>query len=367
MRRAGLVFGGVWLVILIEPIGDLFHRGSQTWRVALGLAIILVFVAVYLVTLRTPFAGRPGSRPVRFVPYLLLALAVAWLPFAGAAGLTAFVFVTVSMQANLALGEAALGTLAVVVGLAVLPQLTPGWDGVNSSYAVSAGAAALAMFGVARLADRNRELRDAQSELARLAVVDERERFARDMHDILGHTLTVVTIKAQLAGKLVERDPEAARREIDDIERLAREALTDVRATVGGYREISLVGELSAARIALHAAGIQADLPGAVDSVPGERRELYGWVVREGVTNVVRHSGATRCSVRLLENGIEIVDDGATAAPVPARLAQAGEDQAGQDQAGQGIRGLRQRVADAGGRLEIGPLAGGGFRLGVLL
>lgn len=347
-RRAGLFFGGFWLIVLAEPIGDLFHRGPPAWQEALGLAVAAAFVLLYLTHLRTPFAGTPGSRPARFVPYLLLGLTLAWLPLTGPSGLIALAFVTVSMQANLLKPEAIAATVVVVVVLAVLPHLDLPGGPVSGSYAVSAGASALAMYGVVRLSERNRQLLLAQVQLARLAVVDERARFSRDLHDILGHSLTVVAMKAELARRLVDRDPEAGKREIADIERLARQALADVRATVGGYRDVSLAGELVSARIALRAAGIEPDLPTAVDDVPDDRREVYGWIVREGVTNVVRHSAAGRCAVRLLPDGIEVLDDG-RAGPPP--------------EPGHGLAGLRDRVTATGGTLLAEGVPGGGFRL----
>jgi two-component system sensor histidine kinase DesK len=121
-----------------------------------------------------------------------------------------------------------------------------------------------------------------------------------------------------------------------------------VRATVAGYRGVTLAAEISAARSALDAAGVHADLPGAVDDVPGERRELFGWVLREGVTNVVRHSDASRVRVSVSARTVEIVDDGT--------VASAAVD-------GSGLTGLRERLAEVGGRLDAGPVDGGGFRL----
>jgi two-component system sensor histidine kinase DesK len=135
---------------------------------------------------------------------------------------------------------------------------------------------------------------------------------------------------------------------VADIERLSREALADVRATVAGYRGVTLAAEISSARSALAAAGVHADLPGAVDDVPGERRELFGWVLREGVTNVVRHSDASRVRVSVSAHSVEIVDDGTEAVTTAD---------------GSGLAGLRERLAEVGGRLDAGPVDGGGFRL----
>jgi two-component system sensor histidine kinase DesK len=143
---------------------------------------------------------------------------------------------------------------------------------------------------------------------------------------------------------------------VADIERLAREALADVRSTVAGYREVTLSVELAAARSALHAAGICAELPGALDEVPGGRRELFGWVVREGVTNVVRHSKARRVRVAVSPTTVEVVDDGVGC---PWRQPSDAEAAVG----GHGLDGLRERLAGVGGQLEAGPIEGGGFRL----
>src|SRR5664279_5576972 len=146
------------------------------------------------------------------------------------------------------------------------------------------------------------------------------------------------------------RIPEAcstAAVEIADVERLAREALADVRATASGYREVSLAGELAVAAAVLHAAGIRAELPRAVDAVNPAAREVFGYVIREAVTNVVRHSGASSCTVTLEPNSIEIVDDG--------------RGPADGEQCGNGLPGLADRLAAVCGTIEAGPLPGGGF------
>ncbi|WP_284253017.1 sensor histidine kinase [Pseudolysinimonas kribbensis] len=133
-----------------------------------------------------------------------------------------------------------------------------------------------------QLIQRNALLRQAQHEVARLAVSEERARLARDLHDSLGHSLTVVAVKSELARKLVSRDPVRAEAEIADIERLAREGLADLRAAVAGYRDVDLEAELASARTALAAAGITAHLPDDAAVVRPELRALFGWVVREG-------------------------------------------------------------------------------------
>ncbi len=172
-----------------------------------------------------------------------------------------------------------------------LQVLVPSWP--NTFWIdLPIATASAAVFGIVSLIRRNLDLADAHEQLKEMAVEQERARFARDLHDLLGHSLTVITVKSELARRVMASDPDRAAAEVADIERLSREALADVRATVAGYRGVTLAAEISSARSALAAAGVHADLPGAVDDVPGERRELFGWVLREGVTNVVRHSDA---------------------------------------------------------------------------
>jgi two-component system, NarL family, sensor histidine kinase DesK len=198
---------------------------------------------------------------------------------------------------------------------------------------------------------RNLDLVVAHQENARLAVDNERIRFARDLHDILGHSLTVITVKAELAQKLLDVDLERARAELADLERLSRDALTDVRRAVEGYRDITLPGELVRARVALRAAEIDAELPNSTDDVPSDLRELFAWTVREGVTNVIRHSGASRCEVRLTPTTAEVIDNG-SAKPSPSGH-------------GSGLAGLRERATAVGATVvtrELSP----GFSLSVV-
>ena len=184
-------------------------------------------------------------------------------------------------------------------------------------------------------------------------MTNERARIAADLHDILGHSLTVVTVKAELAQRLLDVDVDKARSELRDLEVLARDALSDVRATALGVRGISLPGEIAAAREALAAAHVCAELPGVTDAVPTRNRELFAWTIREAVTNVVRHSRAGSCVVRLAADSVEIVDDGPGDDGPPAVD-------------GQGLPGLRRRADAAGALLTVGRRADGpGFRVRV--
>jgi two-component system sensor histidine kinase DesK len=281
----------------------------------------------------------------------LLGLASLMLPAAGVTALTALVFVEALGMMVLPLrGGVALGVgLLAVAELAI--QLIPGWTD-DGSYGLSIVLGGLAVFGIRRAMLRSIELTAARKDFADLAVQEERNRFARDLHDILGHSLTVITVKAELAGRLIEANPERAATEVADVEQLARAALADVRAAVAGYRELSLAGELVAARAALQAAEIKAELPTVVDEVPEDNRELFAWVVREGVTNVIRHSCAKRCTIRLSARQIEVLDDGK--GPTPDG-----------DATGHGLIGLRERADKVGASLTVGTAPNGGFRLAV--
>jgi two-component system sensor histidine kinase DesK len=248
-------------------------------------------------------------------------------------------------------------TLAVVNALAWYAAgfLVPGWRG-DAGLLLSTLAATLAVWGIQQMIIRNAQLVSAREENAKLAVEDERNRFARDLHDILGHSLTVITVKAELANKLFDVDVERARVELSDLERLSRDALVDVRRAVEGYRELTLPGEIARARTALEAAEIKAVLPNSTDEVPTDLRELFAWTVREGVTNVIRHSGARTCTVRLTSTSAEVVDDGHGAGGDGAGDAGTG---VGRGSGGHGLVGLRERAAAVGASVWAGPSESG--------
>lgn len=242
-------------------------------------------------------------------------------------------------------------SVGVVVALAlavVAPQHLLGWPETTNEVTAVLGAGIACAFGRRSMVQRRRT-RLLQERNHQLEINEERNRMARDLHDILGHSLTVISIKSELAGKLVDASPEAARKELAEVQSLARSALADARAVVNDYRELSLAGELARAASALDAAGVRADLPLTADDVDPELRELFAWVVREAVTNVVRHAGASRCTVRLEPQGISVVDDGVGIAGASP----------GADGGGHGLEGLRQRCEAAGADLDLSPGPGG--------
>src|SRR5512133_2472066 len=209
------------------------------------------------------------------------------------------------------------------------------------------------MVAMGEIMRTNRELVEARAEVARLAVADERERFARDLHDLLGHSLSVIALKAQLARKRLPHDPETAAADLADIETVTRDALREVRQTVSGYHRPALDAELEGARTALGAAGIDATIDRPQVALPPDVEAVLAWTVREAATNVIRHSGARHSAIRLVPALGEVLDDGDG---VLGAVATNG--------AGHGLAGLEARVRKAGGRLEAGPRDDGpGFRV----
>ena len=218
----------------------------------------------------------------------------------------------------------------------------------------------ITVFAMTALRRTNVKLHAARQELATLAVAEERNRIARDLHDVLGHSLSLIAIKSELAGRLLPAEPERARTEIADVEQVARDALASVRETVGGYRQPSLDRELANAKVVLDASGIDSTIDHAVGPLPSSQDVVLAWAVREAVTNVVRHSAASHATIRTSRHGsqaeLEVVDDGS---PEPAGWLLTGS--AATD--GTGLQGLRERLEGAGGRLDAGPGAGGGYRV----
>jgi two-component system, NarL family, sensor histidine kinase DesK len=342
------IFSGIWLVYLLPGFVTAWtdHSGADRW---LRLILLAAFCYVYVDLIARALVGQAAW--LRWVaPTALAGLCLALLVLVGADSLGAVVYVSVSVIVlwPFRIGLPVAAGLTLLVGLS--STLVPSWaDSDSWAIAGSVALGSLASFGFQALIRRTWELRAAQQELSRLAAERERMRIARDLHDLLGHSLTAASVKAQLAGRLVGRDDVRAAAEIAAVEQLTRQVLTDVRAAVAGYREVSLAVELATAREVLGAAGIAADLPGAVDEVPAGRRELFGWVVREGITNAVRHSHASRVTIRVTPTSVEVLDDG--------------RGVVGGRPPGSGLAGLTERAAAAGGRLEAGQRAGGGYRL----
>ncbi|MDH2416085.1 histidine kinase [Nocardioides sp. CER19] len=334
--RLGPLFAGIWLFFLLDPLAYGWENRDKAWGL-LGIVATVAFAGAYMTLWARMRANRTVSAldpPLSFTaPYLaaLVLLGAAMVACLGERGLACTVYIAVASVMVLSV-RLALAVIAVLVLGSLGLSAAAGW-GNQISLAFGISAASLAIFGMRTVVRRNAALIGAEQENARLAVDSERNRFARDLHDILGHSLTVITVKAELAQRLLDADPDRARAELADLERLSRDALADVRRAVSGYRELTLPGELARAREALRAAEIEARLPQSTDDVPTDLRELFAWTVREGVTNVIRHSGARSCEIVLTPSSAEIRDDGRGP---------------GSSVDGSGLTGLRERSAAVG-------------------
>lgn len=331
----GLLFAAIWLSYLSENVRALLDQPVE-WRRWLGLVAVAGFATAYLISIAV-LRKRRGTLLGWLGIAAMLALFGLQIPGAGAHALPCLVYVAALGMMGLPLPQGIALAVVLLAAAEVLPATVPGWDDNGYGLAVLLGSAATWAIRLANV--RQARLDVAREELAERAVQDERARIAGDLHDILGHSLTVVAVKAELAQRLLDVDLERARAELRDLESLARDALTDVRATAMGMRGISLPGEIAAAREALAAANVEAELPGAADEVPSRNRELFAWTIREAVTNIVRHSGARHARVAISPSAVEICDDGAGPG-VPG--------------AGQGLDGLRRRAEAVGARLTVG-------------
>ncbi|MFE2376974.1 sensor histidine kinase [Streptomyces sp. NPDC059398] len=352
---------GIWLVFLATPLNALLDGRYSAAGQALGWTGLMLFVGLYLVMVfrHTGRSRRPDS--VNSTLAAVLGLIAVGLNLAlGSPWLVLFVYVAVNCGAVLPLRRAAWGILGATALLCLLALRTGDLEQQAGPLLVPTLLGGFAMTGVRQLIRTTVELKEARATVAQLAANEERLRMARDLHDLLGHSLSLITLKSELAGRMLPDHPGQAAGQVADIEQVSRQALTDVREAVTGYRRPTLPGELAGARTALAAAGITADVPAEVpeDFRAGEldedREAALAWALREGITNVVRHSAARHCTVTLGSRQtldgrrVELVvrDDGRNATAGPH---------------GNGLTGLAERLAKAGGTLDT--QAGPGFTL----
>jgi two-component system, NarL family, sensor histidine kinase DesK len=325
----------IWLVYLvffyIDPV--LGHADWKKWSITIGATV--VFLTLYL-----SLFLRERKKPLWYIAgMVLLGLAVAPTN-AGAA--TFFIFASAFIPFCVPTERQAIALMAGIVAMAAIEKQIfhlSGW------FLFYAGGMSLAVGGSnIYFAQRNRalaKLRMASDEIEHLAKVAERERIARDLHDVLGHTLSVIILKSELAGKLIDRDPQRAGKEIREVEQISRQALSEVRDAIRGYRSQGLAAELAQAKSTLETAGVAVKYEAAVVRIalPALQEGVLSMAVREAVTNVVRHAQARNCTLRLeQQNGscrLEIEDDGRGGFP--------GE--------GNGLRGMRERVEMLGGTI----------------
>ena len=362
-----LLFTAVWLLFPVGLVVQVLRTDLSWVQLLVFLASIAAFVAIFLwLMLRYPFPATelvPQERWIRIGLLLVLAAIALYVELAYGSGVPyRFMYVVIAAAVTLPTREAAWAVVAVAVCVGAFYAIRLGWEAAATSWrdVVPFLLIGIGMITVSRLVVTVRELQAAREEIARLAVSEERLRFARDLHDLLGHSLSSITLKSELAGRLLPAAPERAAAEVRDIEGVARKALREVREAVAGYRQPTLGGELDDAREMLKAADIAYRIEQEAGELPNATDTVLAWAVREGVTNVVRHSRAHHCVIRLTRDGeevrAEITDDGLGLPP---------EHEA--TTVGSGLSGLAERVAASGGVFDAKPMPEGGFHLCVSL
>jgi two-component system, NarL family, sensor histidine kinase DesK len=365
LRIRGVVIGVLVTVFLALPAVSLFRQQGLSGVAAFlvpGTAVFVVLVDRWLLVSRPQLSHHP-VRDVA-VMWVIVVLGVAlfavgqmnWLIALAVAAAAAGRFAAVWPRA--AIGVAACAAVGLAVGV---------WHDFDYGALLAAFAVPLLGGLFAYSAERRNvliyALKETRAELARMAVAEERLRISRDLHDLLGHSLSVIALKSELAGRTLESDPPRAAREIAELEAVARRSLAEVRQAVTGYRQPSLAAELAAARRMLASAGVdcRVDAPGSYD-LPPEVDALLAWTVREGSTNIVRHSGARHAGITVTVTGAsasaELTDDGAGP---PAGHGTATADGG----TGTGLAGLAERAGRLGGTLLAGAGRNGGFRVRV--
>jgi two-component system sensor histidine kinase DesK len=361
--KLGLVlrwfFSGIWLIYLVGPLSDLFPKKDPPSPLYQGVAVALVvaFCVLYVFLLGTWYQNRASGR----VGLAALAgLAVAMSLAYGADWTSLFIYVSAAAgfiiwdRRRALLTVAASSAAFVVVSEIVHAKPTDMW-----TVLLPVALIGFAMIGFKMQIVLNQQLRQARGAVAQLAANEERLRLARDMHDLTGQSLSLITLKSELAVKRLSRLPaspevDAVAAELGDIGRVSRQTLHDIREAVSGYRRPTLAVEIITARASLEAAGIQLDDDPALMTRSGtfgpEAEAALAWCLREGATNVIRHSGAQHCRIRLIERrselSLEISDDGRGLDGTSTRTGTG---------TGSGLHNMSERLSAIGGRFAAGP------------
>lgn len=321
--------------------------------VGVAAGATLIATAVFL-PLHFGFYWR--SRDSAALPWILAVAAIGYALIPFNMGGNTFLIYAAAMAATalpvrVALGVGAVLALGMMLEFFIVVPI-PRVAGAVSGITAAVGSIVVA--GILYSRARAREhaaLRLTQDEVRRLAAMAERERIGRDLHDLLGHTLSVVALKSELAGKLIDRDRDAARAQIRDVETVARAALAQVREAVAGIRAAGLQAELASARLALLAAEVRLDqhlVPLALDP---EVEQVLALALREAVTNIIRHAQARRVEVEVQHEDAQV------------RMSIADDGRGGIEREGTGLAGMRERLLAVGGRLDLDSPRGGGTRL----
>ena len=353
MNRIRQVLAGPWIPIRhgkapylwASSLGFLFlqYVGNPPGRLE-AVALLLTLLVFFPVYFASFWQHRQASKNVLLV-LLTCLLGALWAPHNSGAS-TFFIFAC-AMCAGVMPTTRAYRLMAVVLGLAVLVAIPLGKGQLYFVIPALGGAIPIGLSSImeATLNRSRDQLLRKQEEVEYMATIAERERISRDLHDLLGHTLSLITLKAELAGKLVERDAQACRAEIKDIENSARTALSEVRSAVTGYRQTGFAHELASARVSLAAARVTLTATVEPIALPAATENVMSLALREAVTNIVRHADASHCELSLaLDNGMIVlrIGDNGTAISHAHTVLH-----------GNGLKGMHERVGALGGRLAL--------------
>jgi two-component system sensor histidine kinase DesK len=351
----------VWLVYLIEPVSGLFGHHHDELYIGGGLAIIAAFCVVFVAMIAD--WNRTTRRSLLGLAALIALAFAACIMYGGVGATSLWIYVSALVGLVIPVQRTAIWLVALVAVCYSVTSLTSHVDLaaflVNLLPTVLLG---LAMIGLRNHFELTRQLSEARETVARLAASEERLRLARDMHDLTGQSLSMITLKSELALRLLGRLPEGADRnrvsdEIEQVGAVSRQTLHDIREALSGYRRPTLAVEIITARAALEAAGIashdDADLTLLSGTFDPDAEAALAWCLREAVTNVVRHSGARTCHIGVSHRSgtlsLEVRDDG--------------RGHVGAEASGTGLRGMSERLCAVGGSLELRPTGAPGFRL----
>ena len=341
-----VLYASVWLVFLFFPVSNVLSAPVSDGLKALGLTGIGLFAVLYVISwiYELPFPRRSDLVNALFWCLVLLLPVALVIPATGPNGTSVAPFFLAVCAFRLSM-KGAIIAAAVITLITTTPWLIL-YPPQEWFWPLVGILPAFMLLLVSRWVMERSTIRE---ELQReLKLAQQRESVGRDVHDILGHSLTVVSMKVQLAKRLMATDPQRAAQELDDVLVLTRDSLTDVRSTVGKLREPELSVQLVQARAALRSAGITPHLPSTVPTIAPPWRATFAWILREAVTNAVRHSSASACWVTLTSTTLTITDDGAGLG-----CERRGADAAASSVPGNGLRGMRERAERAGLKLTV--------------
>lgn len=337
----------LWTVwIFITPVFD-----HDAWNLRWFLFTALSYPLFLFLYAKNVVAPRRTSRAYAIGMILLCLGLMPWYP----SGLTYFVFGCVMLRIC---GMSFRRYMAVLVGCNIA-LLFVGWL-LHYSWQATIMISTMALIiGLIINAEHMSEEKDAELQLSheevrRLAATAERERIGRDLHDLLGHTLSLITLKLELSRKLFDRDSEAARRELEEAEKVARHALAEVRSAVSGIRTTDLAAELASARLLLGSSGAHLEYGELPTDLPGNVEHGLSLIVREAATNIARHADASSAKIEFVREHASV------------RMLVSDNGRGGIDTAGNGLSGMRERVRAFGGTLAIDSPRGHGTKLQIV-